>query len=72
MSNTASRTDFVSIVAREVSSGIDRALGYWLGRIELEIVDQSLTTAERMAAIRDILQEYKQISGREEVGLASA
>ena len=72
MSNIANRTDFVTIVAREVSSGIDRALGYWMGRIELEIVDQSLTTAERMAAIRDILQEYKYVSGREEIGLASA
>jgi hypothetical protein len=72
MSNTASRTDFVSIVAREISSGIDRALTYWLGRIEVELVDQSLPTAERMAAIREIVQEYKQVSGREEIRLASA
>ena len=72
MSNIASRTDFVSIVAREISSGIDRALGYWLGRIELETVDQSLTTAERMAAIESIIREYKHGSGRKEIHLASA
>ena len=72
MSDNGSRADFVNIVAREISSGIDRALTYWLGRIELEVVDPSLTTAERMAAIRDILQEYKRVSGREEIALAPA
>ena len=72
MANSENGTDFVSIVAREISSGIDRALGYWLGRIELEMADQNLTTAQRMTAIRGILQEYKQVSGREEIGLASA
>ncbi len=52
MANVANETDFVSVVAREISSGIDHALAYWLGRIELKTVDQSLTTTERMAAIR--------------------
>jgi len=72
MANIANGTDFVRIVAREISSGIDRALGYWLGRIELEMVDQNLTTAQRMAAIREILRQYKQASEKDEIGLASA
>jgi len=54
-----SRTDFVSTVANEMAAGIDRALQYWLGRIELEIIDRSLTAAERLAAIRKIVEEYK-------------
>jgi hypothetical protein len=45
MASTAISGDFVSIVAEEMASGIDRALRYWLGRIELEVVDRSLTTA---------------------------
>jgi len=72
MANTANGADFVSIVAREISSGIDRALTYWLGRIELEVVDQSMTIGERMAAVRGILREYKQLAGREETGRATA
>ena len=72
MSSIASKSDFVSIVAREVSSGIDRALAYWLGRIELELVDASFTTAQRMAAIEAIIREYKQCSGRDGLDLASA
>jgi len=73
MINTAAKKDFVSIVANEISSGIDRALAYWLGRIEVELVDRSITTAQREAAIEAILQEYKRFrSIRDEFGMASA
>ena len=66
MTKVGGGTDFVSLVAREMSSGIDSALGYWLGRIELEVVDESLPSSQRLAAIEQIVQEYKQLSGREE------
>jgi len=72
MASRSTRTDFVSMVAEEVSSGIDRALQYWLGRIELEVVDRSLSTAERIDAIEEILTEYKIRSGKVEFGCASA
>ncbi len=72
MSRTADKRDFVGLVAREISSGIDRALAYWLGRIEVELIDRSITTAQREAAIEAILQEYKQCRGHDEMGLASA
>jgi len=72
MAGRAMDNHFVEIVAEEVSSGIDRAVGYWLGRIELEVVDRSLTTAQRIDAIENILQEYKILSGRLDVGCASA
>lgn len=60
------------MIAEEVSSGIEQALGYWLGRIEVEVIDRSLTASQRIDAIAGILQEYKVLSGREEVGCASA
>ena len=59
MANQATRDDFVEMVAQEVSSGIGRALDYWLGRIEIELIDRSLTASQRIGAIEDILQEYK-------------
>jgi len=64
MASTAMSTDFVSIVAEEMASGIDRALRYWLGRIELEVVDRSLTTAERISAVEQIIEEYKALTDR--------
>ncbi len=72
MINSAVRRDFVGLVAREISSGIDRALAYWLERIEVELVDRSTTTAQREAAIKAILQEFKQCRSPEELGMASA
>ena len=72
MSDTGTKTDFVNIVAREISSGIDRALAYWLGRIEIELIDASFTSAQRLAAIDAIVHEYKLARGSEELGLASA
>jgi hypothetical protein len=72
MASRATQTDFVDMVAEEVSSGIDRALGYWLGRIELEVVDRSLTTSQRIDAIESILTEYKVRSGRVGMDCASA
>lgn len=72
MMNTATKKDFVSIVAHEISYGIDRALAYWLGRIEVELVDRSITTAQREAAIEAILREYKQSRSPDEFGMASA
>ncbi len=66
-----SKRDFVGIVAQEISSGIDRALAYWLGRIEVELVDRSITTAQREAKIEAILREYKQCGSPNEFGMAS-
>ena len=72
MARAASRDEFISAVAQEMSSGIERALHYWLGRIELEVLDQSISTAERLFAIEQILQEYKDLSEEVQLGCASA
>lgn len=62
MAATAVGGDFVSIVAEEMASGIDRSLRYWLGRIEIEAIDRSLTPGERIVAIRKIIEEFKNLS----------
>jgi len=72
MASKATHADFVEMVAEEVSSGIDRALRYWLGRIELEVVDCSLSTSERVHAVEQILREYKDATGTTAVECASA
>ena len=66
MATSAVTGDFFSIVAEEMSSGIDRALRYWLGRIEIEVIDRSLTTTQRVSAIQQIIEEYKSLAGTHE------
>jgi hypothetical protein len=72
MASTATRADFVSLVAEEIALGIDHALDYWLGRIEIELVDGKLTTIERIRAIELILREYKESTGKMQLSCASA
>ena len=72
MASIATRVDFVRLVADEICCGIERALEYWLGRIELEALDGRLTTAERISAIQQILREYKMATGKEHSVRASA
>lgn len=72
MMNAAVQRDFVSTVAQEISSGIHRALAYWLGRIEVELVDRRSTAAQREAAIEAILREYKESRRHDEFETASA
>jgi hypothetical protein len=72
MARAASRAEFVSAVAEEISSGIQRAVNYWLGRIELEVLDESLSSGERIYAIERIIHEYKEASEGHVVGCASA
>ena len=59
MASPRGKGEFIALVADEIASGIDCALRYWLGRIELEIVDRSLTPQERLLAVAEILAEYK-------------
>ena len=76
MASTATRADFVSLVvslvAEEISLGIDHAMDYWLGRIEMELMDAKLTTIERIRAIELILREYKEVTGKPQLRCASA
>ena len=72
MASTATRSDFVSLVAQEIATGIDHALDYWLGRIEMELLDAKLTTSERFRAIEIIMREYKEATGKIQLSCASA
>lgn len=72
MASTTTRADFVSLVAEEIVSGIDHALDYWLGRIEMKLVDAKLTTIERICAVEHILREYKEATGKTQLNCASA
>ncbi len=72
MASTATRADFVNLIAEEISFGINHALDYWLGRIEMEVVDAKLSNAERLRAIEFILLEYKEATGRTQLNCASA
>ena len=64
MPTNNSKTDFVSLVAGEIFTGVDRAVEYWLARIEQQLGDARMTTMERIQAVELVLREYKNITGK--------
>jgi hypothetical protein len=52
------------MIAHEVVSGIDEAVGYWLGRIEQEIVGRGLSAEQQLRAVELVIREYKQATGK--------
>ena len=72
MASTTTRTDFVTLVAEEIISGIDHVLEYWLGRIGQELAGGSLTAIEPIHPIERVLREYKDVTGKTQLTCASA
>lgn len=72
MASTVAQIDLVSLIAEQIASGIDNAVGYWLGRVERELATSGLTPNEQLRAIELILQEYKVTTGKPQFRCAEA
>ena len=64
MATASTQSDLVSMIAHEVVSGIDEAVGYWLGRIEQEIAGRGLSAEQQLRAVKLVIREYKQVTGK--------
>ncbi len=56
--------DFIQAVATEMASGIDAAVQCWLTQIEQALENRNLTTLGRPQAVREILANYKRLTGK--------
>jgi hypothetical protein len=52
-------------IVREMASGVDQAVECWMAQIEQIFNDTRLTTLGRMNAIREVVQRYKQLTGKD-------
>lgn len=64
MATTTTQSDLVIMIAHEVVSGIDEAVGYWLGRIEQEIVGRGLSAEAQLRGVELVIREYKEATGK--------
>jgi len=69
---THPQADFVNLVSSEIVTGIDRAVEYWLARIERELEHAGMTSIERVHAVENVLREYKNLTGKTDPLCASA
>jgi hypothetical protein len=51
------------MIAQEVTSGIDEAVGYWLNRIEQQLVD-GISAEQQLRAVSQVIREYKEATGK--------
>ena len=64
MATTAIPTDLVDVIASEMSVGVERAVECWMAEIEQALTDRHLTSLGRLSAVCEILNEYKQLTGK--------
>lgn len=64
LATTAIPTDLVDIIASEMSVGVDRAVECWMSEIEQALTDIHLTSLGRLNAVCEIVNEYKELTGK--------
>jgi len=56
--------NFVDVIAAEMASGVDRAVECWMSQIEDALSDIHLTSLGRLQAVRQIIDKYKELTGK--------
>ena len=64
MATAAIPTDLVNVIASEMSVGVERAVECWMSEIEQALTDRHLTSLGRLNAVCEIVNEYKQLTGK--------
>jgi hypothetical protein len=59
------REDILSGMVEELASGVDRAVECWIAQVEQILSDSHLTTLGRMYAIRELVERYKRLTGKD-------
>lgn len=67
MATQASDRDVVRVIAEEMANGVQNAVDCWMTEIDLALTDSKLTTLGRLNAVREIIQNYKHLTGQEDL-----
>jgi hypothetical protein len=64
LASASTQSDLISMIAQEVVSGIDEAVGYWLNRIEQELTARGLSAEQQLRGGELVIREYKEATGK--------
>ena len=67
MATKALDRDVVLVIAEEMANGVQNAVDSWMTEIDLALTDSRLNTLGRLNAVREIIQNYKHLTGQEEL-----
>lgn len=60
----ATTQQFVDSIAQELAYGIDTAVECWMSQVDEALTDRRLTTLGRLNAVVEIVNQYKQATGK--------
>lgn len=64
MATTAVNRDLVRVIAEEMAYGVAAAVECWMTEIDLALTDIHLTSLGRLNAVREIVENYKHLTGK--------
>ena len=67
MATQAFERDVVRVIAEEMAHGVQNAVDCWMTEIDLAVTDSTLSTLARLNAVREIIQNYKHLTGQEDL-----
>jgi hypothetical protein len=47
-----------------MSSGVERAVEYWLAQIDQIVTNDKIALARQLIAVQEVLQDYKRLTGK--------
>jgi hypothetical protein len=66
VATTAVNRELVRVIAEEMAYGVETAVECWMTQIELALADTRLTTLGRLQAVREVVENYKHLTGKVE------
>ncbi len=67
MATTAVNRELVRVIAEEMAYGVETAVECWMTQIELALADTSLSTVGRLQAVREVVENYKHLTGKVQI-----
>ena len=64
MATSALHRDVVVAIAEEMANGVQTAVDCWMNEIDLALTDNRLTALGRLNAVREIVENYKHLTGQ--------
>jgi hypothetical protein len=64
---TAVNRELVRVIAEEMAYGVETAVECWMTQIELALADTSLSTVGRLQAVREVVENYKHLTGKVQI-----
>jgi hypothetical protein len=64
MATAALNRDVVLAIAEEMAYGVQTAVDCWMNEIDQVLTDSRLTTLGRLNTVREIVENYKHLTGR--------